>query len=204
MKYYIKSSESAPEIVLKSLEHDKGILESLNRERLTETMLRNIGFSMHDPKKLIKPLLDQGLSVDEVIDQAINKIDKEIEVVKKKISRDTVSASSRLRPKYSVDCEHAPSFSTEYPEVAIKKWFEMEEKYPMDCAIYAYNKNDAIELVNFAASNQSWFKKLYDRYNCPYKWDWMINGVLQSAERGCPYFLGNGEFGDQIGPFSYG
>ena len=202
MKRYIKSAESDNLSLLSSLKHDKKVLETLDKDRMTETMLRNLGFKVYKPKELIYPLLDAGLTVEEVIDKALQRINKDINVVEN--MSNPITASVGDRQKYSVYCDNGPSRDTNYPEVAIKAWFEFEQKYPMDCAIYAYNKEDAVELVKFALSHYAWFKGLYEKYDCPYKWDWMRDRLIEAGETNCQYFLGDGEFGDQVGPFSFG
>ena len=93
------------------------------------------------------------------------------------------------------------SFKTDDPQRAIVKWFQYQEQYPQDCAIFVTTKVDGVELLK--AATPQFIEQLHSAYHCPYKLDYMLMSIQKNIENGCKYILEN-EYGDQVDPFSFG
>lgn len=92
---------------------------------------------------------------------------------------------------------------TDSPRAAIHAWFRINEKFPMDTAILAKKKKDAIELIEYAAANMDWVMSLFDKYKCHYRPDAFKHAILKKQDDGCRYFH-ESDFGDMIYPFDVG
>lgn len=89
------------------------------------------------------------------------------------------------------------------PKKAITKWYKMGEKDPMDTAILAKYRKDAVDLCKSATADL--LTKLDKKYTCPYKLDFMIEAAAKQVERGCKTFYENDYgYGDQVHPFDAG
>ena len=91
---------------------------------------------------------------------------------------------------------------TNSPLTAIKYWFSGQRFNPQDCAIMAKYKDDAIKLLSVATPEL--LENLNIKYPCPYKLDWMIEVIERNLRNNCSGFLGDGDLGDQVSPFTYG
>lgn len=104
--------------------------------------------------------------------------------------------------RYRVDCGNYNYRYADSPKLAIQYWFKGSQKNPMDCAIFAKYKDDAVKLCE--AATPELLSDMYQRYPISYKLDYLINEAEKQVRNGCRFFLGDGEYGDQIHPFSYG
>lgn len=102
--------------------------------------------------------------------------------------------------KYRIDGGYK-SRLTNNPKQAIKYWFMMEVKNPGDAAISVQTRTAGVELCQ--AATEEYLTELYNQYKNPYKLDYLIQGAKRSVENGCRSVI-EGEFGDQVDPFSYG
>lgn len=92
---------------------------------------------------------------------------------------------------------------TDNPKQAITIWFQQAKKNPMDCAIMAKWRKGAVDIVNTATPEL--LTTLYEKYDCPYKLEYLIEGAEKQRQNGCKYFLENKYgYGDQVEPFSFG
>ena len=88
---------------------------------------------------------------------------------------------------------------------ALTKWFEANSLYPSCVAINCYIKEDALKLLEFANSNKTILKALYDKYNSPYKWEYIEEGIQRKINDNCHGFLGKKDWiTDMIYPFDIG
>lgn len=93
--------------------------------------------------------------------------------------------------------------NTDNPKLAIKYWFQANEKYPSDCAISCQTREQAIALCKVATAD--FLTECYERYGSPYKLDWLIEESAKKVSDGQKYFYENEYgYGDQIHPFSFG
>ena len=103
--------------------------------------------------------------------------------------------------KYSVVCGY-DSFLTNDPYVAIRKWFIGQKKNPMDCAIMAMYKSDAIDLASLVTMDL--LETMNAKYPQGYKLDWLFDYAQRFVKSNGNGFLGDGDLGDQVPPFTYG
>lgn len=73
------------------------------------------------------------------------------------------------------------SVKTNEPKEAIEKWFDFGRKYPMCANIQCATNEDAKQLLLYANENQEYVRSMYDK-GCPYKWDWILNGIQQGIK----------------------
>ena len=100
------------------------------------------------------------------------------------------------------DVSSAKDFYTDDPALALKHWFIVNKRYPTCAAIIAKTRADAITLMD--AAKDKYLEELYKEYPCPqYDLDMLKSLVKKEIANGCKYFY-QSEFGDQVGPFSYG
>lgn len=85
---------------------------------------------------------------------------------------------------------------------AIKYWFEGQKKHPMGCAILSKYKADAIALVGYVTPQL--LEDLNRIHPQGYKLDYLYDECQRQVANNCRGFLGNGQYGDQIHPFSFG
>ena len=94
---------------------------------------------------------------------------------------------------------------TNYPKNAIEYWFKLQKKNPSDVAIMCKRKEDAQQLVEWAANNIKYLYQLNEKWPTPYKIDYIVKGVEDKAADGCKYFYeGEYGYGDMIFPFDVG
>ena len=103
--------------------------------------------------------------------------------------------------KYDVICGN-DFFLTDNPIVAIRKWFQGQKKHPMDCAIMARYKKDAIALASMVTMEL--LEDMNAKYPQGYKLDWLYDVAHRFVKRNGSDFLGDGQYGDQVPPFTYG
>lgn len=103
--------------------------------------------------------------------------------------------------KYKVVCGYESS-STNNPKAAIRRWFKGQSKNPMDCAIMAKYKSDAIDLARSVTMDL--LEEMNEQYPQGYKLDWLFDYAQKFVRSNGSGFLGDGDMGDQVPPFTYG
>lgn len=93
-------------------------------------------------------------------------------------------------------------FYADSPYSAIVAWFRGQSKYPGDCAIMTRTKADALNLLDIS-NDEEFIYEYTKRYNSPYKVDWMMKAIQDNLRNNARGF-DEGEYGDQISPFTYG
>lgn len=94
-------------------------------------------------------------------------------------------------------------FHCDDPKRAITYWFKYQRKYPTDVAIMCPSKELAMKLVK--AGTSKLLNELYDKFDCPYKLDWLIAECKRKAEDGCRgFYEGKYGYGDSVHPFGVG
>lgn len=89
------------------------------------------------------------------------------------------------------------------PVRAITQWFRLGKKYPMDTAIMAKTKSDAVKLCKAATADL--LDSLNAKYGCPYKIDYLIDEAAKKVADGQKYFHEDKYgYGDQVHPFGVG
>ena len=91
--------------------------------------------------------------------------------------------------------------TTNDPVKAVEMWFRFQKKYPMGVAILGRNRKEACELVD--AITPEMLADFDAKYPVSYKLDWLTEWLERAQQTRCSSFY-EGEFGDIIGPFSYG
>ena len=95
------------------------------------------------------------------------------------------------------------TFHCDDPKSAITHWFKYQKKYPTDVSIMCPTKELAIKLVK--AGTPKLLNELYDRFDCPYKIDWMIAECAKKVSDGCRgFYEGEYGYGDSVYPFCVG
>ena len=92
---------------------------------------------------------------------------------------------------------------TDDPETAIRYWFKLSNKYPMDAAIMCRSRKDALNLVKLVSDDPDIIYRLNEKWRSPYKLEYLVEECEKAAANGCKYFYEN-EAGDSIHPFSLG
>ena len=87
------------------------------------------------------------------------------------------------------------------PKRAITHWFKYQKKYPLDVSISCPTRDLAIKLVE--AGKPKLLTELFNRFDCPYKLEYMIDECKKKAADGCKGFY-ESEYGDQVHPFGVG
>ena len=77
--------------------------------------------------------------------------------------------------KYYIDCGNYNIKYTNSPATAIKYWFQGETKYPMDCAILAKYRKDALKLLQ--AATPEMIEQLNNKYPSPYKINYLNDTI---------------------------
>jgi len=103
--------------------------------------------------------------------------------------------------KYKVVCGYDSS-NTNNPKAAIRRWFKGQSKNPMDCAIMAKYKSDAIDLASLVTMDL--LEEMDSQYPQGYKLDWLYDSAQRFVRSNGSGFLGDGDMGDQVPPFTYG
>ena len=103
--------------------------------------------------------------------------------------------------KYKVVCGYDSS-NTNNPKAAIRRWFKGQSKNPMDCAIMAKYKSDAIDLASLVTMD--FLEEMNSQYPQGYKLDWLYDSAPRFVRSNGSGFLGDGDMGDQVPPFTYG
>ena len=85
-------------------------------------------------------------------------------------------------------------------ETAIKKWFELNREHPMCADISAKSKEDAVELITWAAAHLVQIKELIS-LGCPYKMESIESEILEQFNSGCKNH--HWEY-DSVAPFTFG
>lgn len=102
---------------------------------------------------------------------------------------------------YRISGGYYDSKFSDNPETAIKYWFQIGKKNPMDTAIQCQKKADAIALCK--AATPELLTKLNDQYGSPYKIEYLIEEAQKQVDNGQRWFH-EGVYGDSIHPFSWG
>lgn len=71
------------------------------------------------------------------------------------------------------------------PLLAIDKWITNSEKYPMSVCITAASLQDAQTLIRTAYDSLDAIRDACEKYNCPYKWEYMESAIKRKYEDGC-------------------
>lgn len=103
--------------------------------------------------------------------------------------------------RYRIHGGYSDTEYTDDPYEAIRIWFEIGERHPGDTCIMCLTRDAACAVV--MEGTEDYLTKLYNRYRCPYKLEYLIDECDKAFENGCKYFYEN-EFGDQVHPFSVG
>ena len=90
---------------------------------------------------------------------------------------------------------------TDDPKTAIKFWYQLQKKDPMNVAISCRTKEQAIDLCK--AATEDYIYSLAEKYKCPYKPEWIVDEAARKVADGQKYFH-EGEYGDIIHPFGVG
>lgn len=91
------------------------------------------------------------------------------------------------------------------PGKAVEAWFKLEQKHRGDVAIMCEKRDDAVRLLDWCDRNRDFIEDWHSKYNCPYKLEWILDGIDKNLDNGCKYFYEDKYgYGDQISPFSYG
>lgn len=99
--------------------------------------------------------------------------------------------------KFRVCAEEERCFTTDDPKSAITKWFKFGAKHPTASAITVASVDAANELRKCVRGNKEWFITLYNKYECPYDLDYLIDA--------CEYDdTSKYRFVDSVFPFCYG
>ena len=88
---------------------------------------------------------------------------------------------------------------TNDPEDAIFAWFKAESMHHMDAAIYTDKDQYAQELCQWVVDHEDTFEKMYNRVDCGYKYEYLLDGAKKYANKSQI-----GQYTDQIFPFCYG
>ncbi len=100
-------------------------------------------------------------------------------------------------------CEHI--LQTDNPKEAIESWMKESSKHPTMVAIDTTRYEYAKELLHYARNNISWLKDVYSKNTCPYKWDYIKNGVYKKDISFKEHIYYDKEYApDQIFPFCLG
>jgi uncharacterized membrane protein len=104
--------------------------------------------------------------------------------------------------KYDVS-SYDGSFSekTDDPREAVRLWFKHSRKYPMDIAIYTRGKENVRAFYD--ALDDKFIENLYNKYEVPYKLDWLLN-LIHKGQDGKIYGFYYDDMLDQIDPFCFG
>lgn len=94
------------------------------------------------------------------------------------------------------DCGELYEFSN--PEKAIKKWFELGEKYPMCVGIFAKTQNDAKALIECASKMD--IMALCKEHKCHYRPEYLIDSIQRGLSNSR---LISWEY-DSVFPFTFG
>lgn len=91
------------------------------------------------------------------------------------------------------------------PGKAVEAWFKLEQKHRGDVAIMCEKRDDAVRLLDWCDRNRDFIEDWHSKYDCPYKLEWILDGIDKNLDNGCKYFYEDKYgYGDQISPFSYG
>lgn len=94
---------------------------------------------------------------------------------------------------------------TDDPGEAIKIWFQLSKKYPMDAAIFSIKRSDAQDLINWASDHHDMIEKWHRQYKNGYKLDYLLSVIDRDADKGVSgYFDNKWGTSDQVYPFCYG
>lgn len=135
----------------------------------------------------------------------IADVDYESDVMSSTIASDDSDDDTVWDPyngfKYKVVCGYDSS-NTNNPKDAIRRWFIGQKKNPMDCAIMARYKSDALDLASLVTMEL--LEEMNDKYPQGYKLDWLFDCAQRFVRSNGSGFLGDGDLGDQVTPFTYG
>lgn len=137
----------------------------------------------------------------DIADATYNKPDVMSSTVMSDDSDDEVAWDPYNGFKYKVVCGYDSS-NTNNPKAAIRRWFKGQSKNPMDCAILAKYKSDAIDLASIVTMDL--LEEMNAEYPQGYKLDWLYDVAQRFVQRNGSDFLGDGDLGDQVPPFTYG
>ena len=104
--------------------------------------------------------------------------------------------------RYRIDCGDYQTKYTDSPNVAIRYWFQGSEKHTGECAIMARYKKDALALAKSVTPEL--LERFNEKYPCGYKLDWLYAVAQRFVNNNARSFLGDGQYGDQVEPFTYG
>lgn len=90
---------------------------------------------------------------------------------------------------------------TDDPVEAITLWFKFGRKHHSDTSISCVSRDAALRLCQ--AGTPELLTKLWNKYRCAYKLDYLIKECQHQVEIGCRGFYET-RFGDQVHPFGVG
>lgn len=105
--------------------------------------------------------------------------------------------------KYRFACDTREGWETavsDNPLEVLDLWFKWSAKYPMEAAITTRTRADGVALLKAA---QEHLDELYNKYDSPYKYDYLVEAVDKKIADNCSGLIED-NFGDQIYPFCYG
>lgn len=114
---------------------------------------------------------------------------------------------------YCVSSEYGGVKYTNSPRIAIRYWYQMQLKDPMDVSISCQTRDDAIKLCK--AATDDYIFQLDEKYGkgphesgyrdtgCPYLPQWIVDEAAKQVSDGLSEFH-EGEYGDAVHPFTVG
>lgn len=94
-------------------------------------------------------------------------------------------------------------YYTNDPEDAIETWFKMQKDAWLDVAIFCKTRDQALAVCK--AATPELLTELFDKYEQPYKLEYLIDDARKAVENGCKYFHEDDYgYGDQVHPFDVG
>ena len=173
---------------------------------------------------VVEGMIDQGDDIDDVIDY-IKELYKQGNIEnyeKNMLRRDAHNRAMDREQEQLTDDDlefyygqkpgtyRVSAFSNEFmepvgssktfsdPGKAIEQWCKYQTKYPSCAMITGYPGRDEKKLRDWAVDNEDEFRDLCNRYNVPYKVDWLLDICRKEVRPK------NSKYPDQLSPFGLG
>lgn len=91
---------------------------------------------------------------------------------------------------------------TNDPEEAVFAWFKLESMYPMDASIFTVKDEYARQLCQWVVDHEDTFKRMYNRVDCSYKYEYLFDGAVKYANKS--QIIEKYGLAGAIFPFCYG
>ena len=224
MKFYIRANEYSQDDIdlfehpnafcqrVKKyiIENDSDIIskENYDEEYFEEDFLNDFT----GLQKIFDTKKDLAAYIQEIAASDINKFNEyRLSSVLDKLVPDNLG-SDRVAPDtqsvpyivsgYDINTDEVPFKDLEFknPRSAIIAWFEQSDKHPMAVSINAASIKDAQALLKWVADNEDQFRSWYNKYNIPYKLEYMVNYCKRHQNDSNLVAFS----GDQVEPFSLG